>query len=133
MAHSVIIVGAGSAGIAAATKLYENGYHNLTILEAENRIGGRVKTIPFGDNVIDMGAQWCHGQDGNVVHEMAEHLNLLQPSKHLSDGISYRYYGGEIPDQTKIDKLDQLANEISEDSEGLKNYNGSYGDFIVDR
>ena len=41
----VIIIGAGVAGIAAATRLYENGIEDIVILEAENRIGGRVNTI----------------------------------------------------------------------------------------
>lgn len=54
----IVIVGAGISGISAAAKLIENGFKNLVILEAENRIGGRVCTVPFGKNVLDMGAQW---------------------------------------------------------------------------
>lgn len=45
--------------MAAATRLIAKGYKNLTILEAENRIGGRIHTVPFGANVVDLGAQWC--------------------------------------------------------------------------
>lgn len=41
----VIIIGAGASGLAAATRLYENGIHDLLVLEAENRIGGRINTI----------------------------------------------------------------------------------------
>lgn len=48
----IIIIGAGAAGIAAATKLFENGFTNLTILEAENRIGGRLYTTKFGKYMI---------------------------------------------------------------------------------
>lgn len=44
-----MIVGAGASGIAAAAKLIENGLENLIILEAENRIGGRVNTVKFGE------------------------------------------------------------------------------------
>jgi cation diffusion facilitator CzcD-associated flavoprotein CzcO len=44
----VVIVGAGASGIAAATFLMEHGVDNIVILEAENRIGGRINTIPFG-------------------------------------------------------------------------------------
>lgn len=44
----IVIVGAGAAGIAAASKLYENGFENITILEAEDRIGGRIHTTWFG-------------------------------------------------------------------------------------
>lgn len=58
MNKRIIIIGAGASGIAAATKLFENGYKNILILEAENRIGGRINTIPFASNVVDMGAQW---------------------------------------------------------------------------
>lgn len=54
----IVIVGAGASGMAAATKLISNGFRNLVILEAENRFGGRINTIPFGQNVLDMGAQW---------------------------------------------------------------------------
>lgn len=58
MDKKIIVIGAGAAGMAAATKLVSNGFRNVTILEAENRVGGRIHTIPFGANVVDMGAQW---------------------------------------------------------------------------
>lgn len=58
MNTKIIIIGAGAAGMAAATKLMDKGFRNLTILEAENRIGGRINTIPYASNVVDMGAQW---------------------------------------------------------------------------
>ncbi len=40
----VVIVGAGLAGLTAAKYLYDAGCTNITILEARNRIGGRVFT-----------------------------------------------------------------------------------------
>ena len=49
---SVIIIGAGAAGIAAASRLFENGFKKVTILEAENRIGGRIHTIKFSKYYI---------------------------------------------------------------------------------
>lgn len=59
MDKQVIIIGAGAAGIAAATKLISNGFRNIVILEGQNRIGGRIHTIPYGANsILDMGAQW---------------------------------------------------------------------------
>lgn len=45
----IVIIGAGPSGIAAASKLFENGFANVTILEAENRIGGRVCTTKLGE------------------------------------------------------------------------------------
>lgn len=44
----VVIVGAGPAGIAAACRLLSKGINRIVLLEAENRIGGRVHSIPFG-------------------------------------------------------------------------------------
>lgn len=58
MDKKIIIIGAGAAGFAAASKLISSGFENVSIFEAENRIGGRVHTIEFGENVLDMGAQW---------------------------------------------------------------------------
>lgn len=46
----IVIIGAGASGIAAASKLLENGFQNVTILEAESRIGGRVNTSKLGNN-----------------------------------------------------------------------------------
>lgn len=58
MIPKILIIGAGASGIAAATRLYECGFRNLIILEAENRLGGRIHTVPYGENVLDYGAQW---------------------------------------------------------------------------
>lgn len=48
--NTVIIIGAGVSGIAAATKLLKNNFKNFIVLEAENRIGGRIQTLAFGGN-----------------------------------------------------------------------------------
>ena len=40
----IIIIGAGASGLAAASRLIEIG-----IIEAENRIGGRIYTVPYGN------------------------------------------------------------------------------------
>ncbi|XP_023014218.2 spermine oxidase, partial [Leptinotarsa decemlineata] len=73
--------GAGPAGIAAATKLLENNLTNIKILEAEPRIGGRIKSVKFGDSYVDLGARWCHGEDGNIVYNMVKDLHLLNSTK----------------------------------------------------
>jgi monoamine oxidase len=63
--RSVIIIGAGIAGLTAAVRLKASGFVPI-ILEARNRTGGRVwtdrATLGFP---CDMGAGWIHGPDGN--------------------------------------------------------------------
>ncbi|XP_039485157.1 spermine oxidase [Drosophila santomea] len=73
----IVIIGAGASGIAAATRLLEKGFKNVLLFEAEDRIGGRINTIPFANSLVDLGAQWCHGEEGNVVYEKVKDLDVL--------------------------------------------------------
>jgi monoamine oxidase len=59
----VLIVGAGVAGLAAAAKLSQAGVRTL-ILEARDRIGGRVLTIhpPNLGVAVELGAEFVHGK-----------------------------------------------------------------------
>jgi len=43
----VIVVGAGMAGITCARELVKLGFKNVTVLEARNRIGGRLWSVPL--------------------------------------------------------------------------------------
>ncbi|PIN27154.1 Amine oxidase [Handroanthus impetiginosus] len=76
---SVIIVGAGISGIAAAKLLSENGVENVVLLEAADRIGGRIRKEEFGGATVETGAGWIAGVGGkemNPVWEMARRSNL---------------------------------------------------------
>jgi len=119
-ANNVIIIGAGPAGVAAATKLLENEFQNVTVLEAENRIGGRVRSVKFGDAFVDLGAEWCHGQENNIVYEMVKDLNILQHTP--SDRSFARFYSnGEQIDESIATDLDRV---MSRDFETIaKEYN----------
>lgn len=44
----IAIVGAGASGIAAASKLLREGINDFVVLEANDRIGGRINTVEFG-------------------------------------------------------------------------------------
>ena len=59
----VIILGAGMAGIAAASTLYNNSISNFLILEARDAIGGRMRAVEFGGIKIEAGANWIQGVD----------------------------------------------------------------------
>jgi monoamine oxidase len=71
----VIIIGAGVAGLAAARRLAEAGQHVL-ILEARDRIGGRVWTIHTPDGVhVELGAEFIHGRP-RVIFDLIRSANL---------------------------------------------------------
>ena len=67
----VVIIGAGIAGIYAGYLLQEQGI-DFTILEASDRIGGRMgKNEDFADFPIDTGAQWLHS-DFSILGSLAK-------------------------------------------------------------
>lgn len=88
---SVVIVGAGFAGAAAALRLSEYGIP-VIILEAQNRIGGRVHTVtlPGGYN-IDFGASNVHGyqRPDNPARKLAEKLGVKLHVPQAGPGIVY--------------------------------------------
>ncbi|KMT02426.1 hypothetical protein BVRB_9g203800 [Beta vulgaris subsp. vulgaris] len=57
---SVIVIGAGMAGIAAARALYDASIQ-VTVLESRDRVGGRVCTDYTFGFPVDLGASWLHG------------------------------------------------------------------------
>ncbi|KAA8520220.1 hypothetical protein F0562_014476 [Nyssa sinensis] len=76
---SVIIVGAGVSGISAAKVLAENGVDDILILEASDRIGGRIRKEDFGGVAVELGAGWIAGVGGkesNPVWELAHKSGL---------------------------------------------------------
>ena len=59
--QSVLIIGAGMAGLTAARTLAEAG-RPVTLLEASSRTGGRIHTIRDNNEIIELGAEFIHGK-----------------------------------------------------------------------
>ncbi|CRK91867.1 CLUMA_CG005488, isoform A [Clunio marinus] len=129
--HKVVIIGAGISGYSAAARLIENGVEDIVILEAENRTGGRIHSVPYRDGFIDLGAQWVHGQDGNIIYERFSNyfdfgdtgFDFADYYFHQSDGVSLN--------QNHTTMLDNLANEVLWNSfDRMVHYGGSFGSFF---
>ena len=82
----VLILGAGAAGLAAARDLSVGG-RNVIVLEARDRIGGRIFTCrdPAAAIPIELGAEFVHGKSPELWHlAQRAHLKLYEVSdRHL--------------------------------------------------
>jgi monoamine oxidase len=72
---SVLVVGAGMAGLAAAHSLIDAGWP-VRLIEARDRVGGRINTSRDWGVPLEMGASWIHGTKGNPVMELAHKARL---------------------------------------------------------
>lgn len=93
--RSAVIIGAGFAGLAAAYKLKSAGW-NVTVLEARDRIGGRVFSHKFAgtDLICELGAEWV-GESHERIKSLCHDFNIpLQKHQFedylLRDGHVYR-------------------------------------------
>ena len=72
---TVIVIGAGISGLAAAKKLASKGF-TVIILEAQAKVGGRLRTDRSLGVAFDEGASWIHGVDGNPITSLAQQAGM---------------------------------------------------------
>ncbi|KAJ8912187.1 hypothetical protein NQ315_003791 [Exocentrus adspersus] len=106
---SILIIGSGPSGIAAATRLWKHNFTNIKVLEAENRIGGRVHSVKFGDAYVDLGGEWCHGKKDNIVYNMVKEYNIL---RHTNVNIQMYYANGTLLGHDIYNNLIEFAESI---------------------
>lgn len=63
--YEVLVLGAGMSGLACASRLYQHQHYKaknrLLVLEARDRIGGRIQSVHVNGCRLDTGANWIHG------------------------------------------------------------------------
>lgn len=73
--HDVIVIGAGISGLEAASVLQANNI-DVAIVEARDRIGGRLVTTTMDGAYTDLGASWFHDISDNVLVNLATNLGI---------------------------------------------------------
>ncbi|XP_006661993.1 lysine-specific histone demethylase 1 homolog 3 [Oryza brachyantha] len=133
----IIVVGAGPAGLTAARHLQRQGF-SVTVLEARNRIGGRVYTDRVSLSVpVDLGASIITGVEADIATErradpsslicsqLGLELTVLNSACPLYDVVT----GNKVPDELDgdleseynglLDEMAQLFAQNGESAVGL--------------
>ena len=112
-AADVIVIGAGVAGMVAASALAEAGFC-VIVLEARDRIGGRVFTLQdVGQQFpIELGAEFIHGRPREI-------FDILKRGKipvSEVDGDSWCFQTGQLSLCDFFSEVDEILQRMNDDS-----------------
>uniref|UniRef100_A0A0D9XIZ8 Amine oxidase domain-containing protein n=1 Tax=Leersia perrieri TaxID=77586 RepID=A0A0D9XIZ8_9ORYZ len=138
----VIIIGAGMSGISAGQRLSDAGISDFMILEATDRIGGRIHKTEFAGMNVEMGANWVEGVNidpaddkinkvnpiWTMVHDELKLNTSLSNYDHLASN-TYMEEGG-LYDEGFVQKTINRADEVQKYGDRLSS-NEKYGDITV--
>lgn len=117
----VIVVGAGMAGLGAAAELQRAGVRPI-VLEARDRIGGRVQTVEDLGAPVDLGAAWIHDSRGNPLTAVARRA-ALQTVPTDDDAVALRDPRGAAVPSAELEaaagaqeRIDEALADAAEDA-----------------
>ncbi|KAJ4844701.1 putative polyamine oxidase 4 [Turnera subulata] len=121
---SVIVIGAGISGLAAARILHEASF-KVILLESRDRLGGRIHTDYSFGYPVDMGASWLHGVcNENPLAPLIRGLGLTLYRTSGDDSVLYDHDlesytlfdkdGCQVPQQMVVEVGDTFKNILKE-------------------
>ncbi len=136
----VIVIGAGMAGLAAAKTLIQQGYQ-VMVLEARDRIGGRILTGGRWGTSTELGGSWLHSSQVNPLMKIIKQedipviptqYRLTAPFNKFKSMTIYQGDGKVLSESSKHKNLELLAQFSSYLTQHKQEFtdNTSYADAI---
>lgn len=108
----VAVIGGGIAGLSAATALRALGI-DVLVIEARERLGGRIHTIVVDGAPLDLGAAFVHGAgDLNPITRLMADAGIELLDPHADSAPQYFAAGAPLGD-ADADRIDRLAEAAS--------------------
>ncbi|EZP28028.1 flavin monoamine oxidase family protein [Microbacterium oleivorans] len=117
--RDVVIVGAGAAGLTAANELRKAGL-SVAVLEARERVGGRLWTDVIDGAMLELGGQWVSPDQDALIDTVAE-LGLETFSRYREgdsvyvgpDGAVSRFTGEMFPVRPETERvIDEITHRL---------------------
>ena len=107
----IIILGAGAAGLSAGVELAQAGL-KVTILEARDRIGGRIftKHDPVCDAPVELGAEFIHGRPAEIWTLLRKHHIRAREAK----GEQWCAQEGELCKCDCFSKVEKILEKLDD-------------------
>ncbi|KAK5732496.1 hypothetical protein LTR17_010435 [Elasticomyces elasticus] len=128
--YDTIVLGAGMSGLACASRLHQHEYYRqkgrLLVLEARDRIGGRIGSVNVKGCRLDTGANWIHGvgtkDKRNPLMDILPHKKYREVGgrvafRHPGDGGKSALSQGEVEggEWVKVDASGNSSDSTGED------------------
>lgn len=111
----VVVVGAGIAGVAAARAISDAGYR-VHIVEARDRVGGRIWSWSEWGAPVELGANWIHTADGNPITKLAKQADVAtRPDPEEGEEVMIDLGAGRRLSESELERLYDTFDAILDD------------------
>ena len=113
MGKKVIVIGSGFAGLSSACHLAKAGYQ-VTVLEKNEQVGGRARTLSVDGFHFDMGPSWYWMPDvfERFFNQFGKHASDFYELKRLDPSYAVKFKDELLPIPAKMDEFEAMCERI---------------------